>query len=85
MAAANSALQRARATMQSHLPPRRAEWSAREPTAEERALLEQFIEAPGFGVSRMSSFGAWEVANYRQPAEPHGARPPAEWHKRQPA
>ena len=45
VAAANSALQRARATMQSHLPPRRAEWSAHEPTAEERALLEQFIEA----------------------------------------
>jgi RNA polymerase sigma-70 factor (TIGR02960 family) len=45
VAAANSALQRARATMQSHLPPRRAEWSAREPTAGERALLEQFIEA----------------------------------------
>jgi RNA polymerase sigma-70 factor (ECF subfamily) len=45
VAAANSALQRARATMQSHLPPRRAEWSAHEPTAQERALLEQFIDA----------------------------------------
>jgi RNA polymerase sigma-70 factor (TIGR02960 family) len=45
VAAANSALQRARATMQSHLPARRADWSAREPSAEERALLEQFIEA----------------------------------------
>ncbi len=45
VAAANSALQRARATMQSHLPARRAEWSAREPTAGERELLEQFIEA----------------------------------------
>jgi RNA polymerase sigma-70 factor (TIGR02960 family) len=45
VAAANSALQRARATMQSHLPPRRAEWSAREPSAAERALLEQFIAA----------------------------------------
>jgi RNA polymerase sigma-70 factor (ECF subfamily) len=45
VAAANSALQRARATMQSRLPPRRAEWSAQEPSAEERALLEQFIEA----------------------------------------
>jgi RNA polymerase sigma-70 factor (TIGR02960 family) len=45
VAAANSALQRARATMQSHLPPRRAEWSAREPSAPERALLEQFIAA----------------------------------------
>jgi RNA polymerase sigma-70 factor (TIGR02960 family) len=45
VAATNSALQRARATMQSHLPARRAEWTAREPSAEERALLEQFIEA----------------------------------------
>ncbi|MGD0606865.1 MAG: RNA polymerase subunit sigma-70 [Streptosporangiaceae bacterium] len=45
VAAANSALQRARATMQSHLPARRAEWTAREPSAGERALLEQFIDA----------------------------------------
>jgi len=45
VAAANSALQRARATMQSHLPPRRAEWPAHEPSAPERALLEQFIDA----------------------------------------
>jgi len=45
VAAANSALQRARATMQSHLPARRAEWSARQPTAAERELLEQFIQA----------------------------------------
>src|ERR1700733_9129290 len=45
VAAANSAVQRARATMQSHLPPRRAEWSAHEPTAQERALLERFIAA----------------------------------------
>jgi RNA polymerase sigma-70 factor (TIGR02960 family) len=45
VAAANSALQRARATMQEHLPSRRLEWSASEPSAEERALLEQFIAA----------------------------------------
>jgi RNA polymerase sigma-70 factor (TIGR02960 family) len=45
VAAANSALQRARATMQSHLPDTRAEWSAREPSAEERKLIEQFIAA----------------------------------------
>jgi RNA polymerase sigma-70 factor (TIGR02960 family) len=45
VAAANSALQRARATMQSHLPPRRAEWSAHEPSEQERVLLEQFIAA----------------------------------------
>src|ERR1700739_47672 len=42
VAAANSALQRARATMQSHLPSRRADWSARPPRAAERELLEQF-------------------------------------------
>jgi RNA polymerase sigma-70 factor (TIGR02960 family) len=43
--AANSALQRARATMQQHLPERRADWSAGQPSAEERTLLGQFIEA----------------------------------------
>ena len=36
--AANSALQRARATMGEHLPERRSRWSAGAPTAEERAL-----------------------------------------------
>lgn len=43
--AANSALQRARATMQDHLPARRSDWSAGEPTAEERVLLDRFIDA----------------------------------------
>ena len=45
VAAANSALQRARATMQEHLPARRSEWSAGATSAEERALLERFIDA----------------------------------------
>jgi RNA polymerase sigma-70 factor (TIGR02960 family) len=45
VAAANSALQRARAAMAAYLPPRRAEWSAQEPSARERDLLEQFIAA----------------------------------------
>jgi RNA polymerase sigma-70 factor (TIGR02960 family) len=43
--AANSALQRARTTMQERLPERRADWDARQPTARERALLAQFIDA----------------------------------------
>lgn len=43
--AANSALQRARATMHERLPSRRLEWSVREPSAEERSLLEKFIDA----------------------------------------
>ena len=45
VAAANSALQRARSTMQEHLPARRAEWTAPVSSAEEKALLERFIDA----------------------------------------
>ena len=45
VAAANSALQRARATMQQHLPSHRHEWSAQEPSAEEREVLALFIDA----------------------------------------
>jgi RNA polymerase sigma-70 factor (ECF subfamily) len=45
VAAANSALQRARATMQEHLPAQRAEWPVPELGEQERALLEQFIDA----------------------------------------
>ena len=45
VAAANSAVQRARETLQGHLPRRRAEWSTREATPEEQTLLQRFIEA----------------------------------------
>jgi RNA polymerase sigma-70 factor (TIGR02960 family) len=45
VAAANSAVQRARATMREHLPAQRSEWSAAEPSARERELLERFIDA----------------------------------------
>jgi RNA polymerase sigma-70 factor (ECF subfamily) len=45
VAAANSALQRARATMQKYLPQRRSEWSAGDVTDIERSLLERFIDA----------------------------------------
>jgi RNA polymerase sigma-70 factor (TIGR02960 family) len=58
VAAANSALQRARATMQSHLPGTRAEWTAREPSAEERELVEQFITAH----ERLDAEAAMEIA-----------------------
>jgi RNA polymerase sigma-70 factor, TIGR02960 family len=43
--AANSALQRARATLRRELPERRLDWSATTPTDEERALLQRFIDA----------------------------------------
>ena len=45
VAAANSALQRARATMQEHLPSHRSEWSARPAGPEEKELLDRFIDA----------------------------------------
>jgi RNA polymerase sigma-70 factor (TIGR02960 family) len=45
VAAANSALQRARATMQQHLPQQRSDWSAPAPTAQEMGLVAGFIEA----------------------------------------
>jgi len=45
VAAANSALQRARATLAGHLPARRMDWSRTEPTPEERELLAGFIDA----------------------------------------
>jgi RNA polymerase sigma-70 factor (ECF subfamily) len=45
VASVNSALQRARATLQAHLPAQRSDWSAGETSAEERALLASFIDA----------------------------------------
>jgi RNA polymerase sigma-70 factor (TIGR02960 family) len=46
VAAVNSALQRARATLREHLPPgRREDWSAPEITDEERDLLERYMRA----------------------------------------
>jgi RNA polymerase sigma-70 factor (ECF subfamily) len=46
VASANSALQRARATLRQQLPPRRLEWApSSAPTAEERAVLQRYMEA----------------------------------------
>jgi RNA polymerase sigma-70 factor (ECF subfamily) len=45
VASVNSALQRARATLQAHLPTQRTDWSPGEPSEAERALLARFIEA----------------------------------------
>jgi RNA polymerase sigma-70 factor (TIGR02960 family) len=44
VAAVNSALQRARATLREHLPADHTEWSTSDVTAEERALLDGFID-----------------------------------------
>ena len=46
VAAVNSALQRARATMKEHLPRRRLDWAAdAEPSPEERELLQRYMDA----------------------------------------
>ncbi len=45
VAAANSALQRARETMRAHLPSHRSDWTAAAPDPEEKRLLESFIDA----------------------------------------
>jgi RNA polymerase sigma-70 factor (ECF subfamily) len=45
VAAANSALQRARETMRQHLPSHRTEWAASAPSADEREVLAAFIDA----------------------------------------
>jgi RNA polymerase sigma-70 factor (ECF subfamily) len=45
VAAANSAVQRARVTMKQHLPSHRTEWSAREPSPAEKELLATFIDS----------------------------------------
>ncbi|WP_432939619.1 RNA polymerase subunit sigma-70 [Kribbella sp. CA-253562] len=45
LASANSAVQRGRAALREALPERREDWSAAEPTAEDRALLQRYMDA----------------------------------------
>jgi len=68
--AVNSALQRARATMSAHLGPRRADWSAGEPTAEERALLDKFIDAHERGDAALAVSIASEELRITMPPAP---------------
>jgi RNA polymerase sigma-70 factor (ECF subfamily) len=52
VASANSALQRARTTLRERLPQRRLDWTASEPSAEERELLLRFIDTHERGDAR---------------------------------
>jgi RNA polymerase sigma-70 factor (ECF subfamily) len=45
VAAANSALQRARATMNEHLPSHRLDWATRDASPRERVLVERLMDA----------------------------------------
>ena len=69
--AANSALQRARAALRRHLPERRLEWSAGEdPTAQERALIDRYIEAGEGGDAVAIADLLREDARFAMPPEP---------------
>jgi RNA polymerase sigma-70 factor (TIGR02960 family) len=68
--AANSALQRARTTMQAHLPARRSEWATRDATDQERALLDQFIAAHERGDTAAAI--ALSARDLRITMPPHG-------------
>jgi RNA polymerase sigma-70 factor (ECF subfamily) len=71
VAAANSALQRARATMQEHLPAQRSDWSAGEPNAEERALLDRFIDAHERGDAALAISIASQDLRITMPPQPY--------------
>jgi RNA polymerase sigma-70 factor, ECF subfamily len=68
---ANSALQRARATLKRHLPERRSEWAPRTaPTEAERALLGRYIDATERGNADEFLEMMHEDARFAMPPEP---------------
>jgi RNA polymerase sigma-70 factor (ECF subfamily) len=70
VAAANSALQRARATLREQLPARRDDWRP-VPTAEEQAVLKAFITAnEGADLEALAGLLA-EHARHTMPPHPH--------------
>ena len=71
VAAVNSALQRARATMQAHLPARRSEWTAGEPSEAERALLADFIDAHERGDAALAVSIAAQDLRITMPPKPY--------------
>ncbi|HEX7133028.1 MAG TPA: RNA polymerase subunit sigma-70 [Iamia sp.] len=70
VAAANSAVQRARATMQDRLPSRRSEWTAPEAGSEELELLARFIQANDEGDAALALACAAEDIRITMPPNP---------------
>ncbi len=69
--AANSALQRARAALKEHLPERRLEWSAAaDATAEQRALVQRYIDATERGDADALAATLREDARFSMPPQP---------------
>jgi RNA polymerase sigma-70 factor (TIGR02960 family) len=71
VASVNSALQRARATLQAHLPAKRSDWSAGEPSDEERAVLASFIDAHERGDAALAVSIAATDMRITMPPYPH--------------
>jgi RNA polymerase sigma-70 factor, ECF subfamily len=69
--AANSALQRARATLRGHLPERRAEWApATDPTSAERDLLRRYMDATDRGDAQALAATLREDVRFSMPPDP---------------
>jgi RNA polymerase sigma-70 factor (TIGR02960 family) len=71
VASVNSALQRARATLQAHMPAKRTDWSAGEPNEAERALLASFIEAHERGDAALAISIASQDLRITMPPAPY--------------
>jgi RNA polymerase sigma-70 factor (ECF subfamily) len=70
VAAANSAVQRARATLQTRLPARRSEWTAPDTGEAERELLARFIRANDEGDAALALACAAEDIRITMPPNP---------------
>jgi RNA polymerase sigma-70 factor, ECF subfamily len=70
VASVNSALQRARATMKQHLPRHRLDWAPSDPSREERALLQRYVEAADAGDPAAMIAVLWEDAFCAMPPSP---------------
>jgi RNA polymerase sigma-70 factor, ECF subfamily len=71
VASVNSALQRARTALKAHLPERRTEWSpGQDPTREERALLQRYVDATERGDADAFVEMLREDARFAMPPEP---------------
>jgi RNA polymerase sigma-70 factor (ECF subfamily) len=69
--AANSALQRARAALQQHLPEQRSEWRAGDdPTRAERQLIDRYIDASEQGDAQAIAALMREDARFTMPPQP---------------
>ena len=71
VAAANSAVQRGRSTMQQHLPSHRADWRAGSIGPEEQDLLARFIDAHERGDAEAATAIALEDIRVTMPPEPY--------------